>query len=506
MFTFEDKASLFFTWRFLPISSAVVLGLLWGIVDADVRRFEPFYQMSREEGATIGESLSLDYISMLGLIVPFVAISRGHVGVAMVSFSYLVTTVVLPMLCDYMWDLEYEDGLWTVNVNATILWLVIGVLVTLVSIMLCVIGILCRRSHGLRRDPGGLAGLAGLLHSSDILPLFRAIPAYETQAFIDDKLQQYRFKLTQSQNDEASNNEPIISATSSPIDGTPEMQSSASALQRPFKQTRGEAHPYNLWGRFLLLPEAVLFGPFIALWAGSYSMAFDDVWSPKVIKALIVFMTTINTMSWAGIEDALRLMEPFRQLATDKPKMSRVDAVLARYEGLNPVSRIFCGSTMVSAVSLAGLLARFFTILAPALLEILWKIAYYHGPRLEHMPKTLKTTADVLRWINLPWGVVYFFIWLTIFSRSAPIVPRKPTTLSSKILYMCRSEKLLNDVHEAILTGENVDEALKAQGQQYRFGWFQADDVTGELQLGVEREPVLLPYSYGRNRVALQSV
>jgi hypothetical protein len=148
------------------------------------------------------------------------------------------------------------------------------------------------------------------------------------------------------------------------------------------------------------------------------------------------------------------------------------------------------------------LLTRFVTIVGPALLDSAWKIAYTNLETA--VPQTLKKSARVLKMINLPVGLMLLLIWFYMFSRSSPIVPRKPSTLSSKILYLCRSSKLLHDVHKAAVVPGPLEENLTAQDTSYRFGWFQFDEDRHEFQLGVEREPILQPYSYGHNILKVQ--
>ncbi len=76
-------------------------------------------------------------------------------------------------------------------------------------------------------------------------------------------------------------------------------------------------------------------------------------------------------------------------------------------------------------------------------------------------------------------------------------MPRKPTTMSSKIVYLCWSARLLQDVRDA--TGRTVQERaqrLRAWRNGYAFGWFKVNEGE-QMRLGVEREPVEREYSYG---------
>jgi hypothetical protein len=337
IFTFEDSAAKYFAWRFLPLLTAVLLGFFWGLVDADIRRLEPFYQMNKARGASMKDSLSLGYVQMLGLLVPFRALSRRHFGIASVSTVSIISTIGLPIVCDLLWDINYNETVVEVTVNTIFAYVILGGLGTMLVCTLLISRMLWARSYGLPRDPAGLAGIASLIYNSDILPLFQAIPAHQTQDYIDNELLHHRFKLVHDTTDGAFGT--TISSVPDAIALSTAPRASSTS-QQTFYQTRGEAHPWNLWMRFLILPEALLYIPSIGLIFASSDMKSGMVWSPKVVKALMLLNTTLRTMSWAGIEDALRLMEPFRQLATDKPSVSGIDAIFAKYEGLNPFARI----------------------------------------------------------------------------------------------------------------------------------------------------------------------
>ena len=46
---------------YLPTILAVAFGMLWTWIDLDARRLEPFFQLSKPQGATAKDSLDLDY-------------------------------------------------------------------------------------------------------------------------------------------------------------------------------------------------------------------------------------------------------------------------------------------------------------------------------------------------------------------------------------------------------------------------------------------------------------
>ncbi|KAI8251672.1 hypothetical protein K4K53_011925 [Colletotrichum sp. SAR 10_77] len=67
-----------FCYLFLPTIVAVIYSLLWSWIDLDVKRLQPWLEMSRPEGATAEHSIFLDYPYEFVAFVPFKAARRRH--------------------------------------------------------------------------------------------------------------------------------------------------------------------------------------------------------------------------------------------------------------------------------------------------------------------------------------------------------------------------------------------------------------------------------------------
>lgn len=65
LYTFEIAQHLstwsYFTFKYLPTLIAVSFGVLWQVTDFEVKRLEPFYQLSKPGGALAAESINVDY-------------------------------------------------------------------------------------------------------------------------------------------------------------------------------------------------------------------------------------------------------------------------------------------------------------------------------------------------------------------------------------------------------------------------------------------------------------
>ena len=62
--------------EYIPQVLAVAYSLVWSWVDLDVKRMQPWFELSKPEGALAKDSLLLDYPFTFVAFVPFVAFRR----------------------------------------------------------------------------------------------------------------------------------------------------------------------------------------------------------------------------------------------------------------------------------------------------------------------------------------------------------------------------------------------------------------------------------------------
>lgn len=65
-----------FGYLYAPTIVSVLYGLVWTWIDLDIRRIQPWLELSRLEGATADSSLLLDYPASFLAFVPFSAGKR----------------------------------------------------------------------------------------------------------------------------------------------------------------------------------------------------------------------------------------------------------------------------------------------------------------------------------------------------------------------------------------------------------------------------------------------
>ena len=68
-----------FCYQYLPQMIVVALGVGWAAVDLDVKRLEPYFQLSKPEGATASNSIFLHYPFDFIAFVPINAARKGSV-------------------------------------------------------------------------------------------------------------------------------------------------------------------------------------------------------------------------------------------------------------------------------------------------------------------------------------------------------------------------------------------------------------------------------------------
>ena len=73
------STSITFSFLYLPTLIAVIYSMLWSWVDLDTKRLEPYFQMSKKEGALAQDSLFLHYPFDFVAFVPYNAFRRRSV-------------------------------------------------------------------------------------------------------------------------------------------------------------------------------------------------------------------------------------------------------------------------------------------------------------------------------------------------------------------------------------------------------------------------------------------
>lgn len=168
-FTKADELSLaaFFTWKYAPIIIFVFYGILWQMSDFEVKRLEPYYQLSQKTGATAGESLNMDYLTFMSWLVPLRALRHRQYAVIWSSLGTLVGSSLVPVLqsasikVDPPKEQRVSDKAKYIRIDPPWSRAVSGCLI-FVAICGAALMYAMRRRSGLLSNPKGIAGIAAM--------------------------------------------------------------------------------------------------------------------------------------------------------------------------------------------------------------------------------------------------------------------------------------------------------------------------------------------------------
>lgn len=92
----DFTGSDYFIGAYLSTLVALIYAGFWGVIDANVRRMEPFYQLARPKGAFAKDTLTFSYFSCNTFTAPFHAVRRRHWAVVCSSTAFLLASAILP--------------------------------------------------------------------------------------------------------------------------------------------------------------------------------------------------------------------------------------------------------------------------------------------------------------------------------------------------------------------------------------------------------------------------
>ena len=488
----------------------VILGFFWEILDVNIRRLEAFHALAQPNGARLQDSLSLSYITDFVYFVPFKSCSRRHWAVTMSSTLYILETSVLPLLSSALLQLSPDER--SVRINKVFVSLAMVTLAIVIALALTLLFTLQRRRYRLYGDPGSISGNASLLSGSNALTAFRSLRSYDSQATIDRRLKSCRFEL-------------VLSGQGYQIQLVDWNPDDLSAPHKPFKQSRREAQSWWLWRRSYLgltllaaLPQLYIqFSPTGLIPLNYYAT-----------QTSFTFLSTLSASVWQNWQHHVATCEPYASMKGHKehvnyltpgnsykfPTSADPNGIALDYPPVSILSTFYAmegqtASGLVGFISFCAFWYQFQVALNSVAIDIYLKA--------EITGLFAITPHDVKSWLFfrgcallfLAFSLAALFVMLLSETRK-PFMPRKPWTLSSKILYICHSEGLLEDVKGMSMMNKGVrHRKLRAKGSEgmYRFGWFRKkvdgdyEGESGEWIVGVERaSEVQKRYSYGETQ------
>ncbi|KAF2852310.1 hypothetical protein T440DRAFT_393144, partial [Plenodomus tracheiphilus IPT5] len=483
---------LYFAWQYAPIMVFVFYGILWQMTDFEVKRLEPFYQLSQKTGATAGESLNMDYLTFMSWAVPLRALRHKQYAVIYSSMGTLIASSVVPVLQAASIKMERipsdKPGQRQKVVRVVPPWsrAVSGCLL-LVAFCGAVLMYAMRRKSGLQSDPKGIAGIAAMATKSHILADFHGLDKAPLHK-IHKQLRHRRYILHKSslwQGVYIRNNKDKIPET-----GTD---------PRPLMLRKRFGFPFVA---FVVAVTAVTPVFTFVERAGTVT---------EKLPFLMTGLATIIRMLWNTMNSDVRMLQPFWILAQ---RHAPAKTLTLDYAGTNPLflpfKAFFNGHYLVMLVAFGSVLAEILTVCISSISVDGKKfIPGLGGADVDDNhdgdnddPNDRYNTEQTFRsfWssFTLTMLILIYLIsiaLLTYAKRSHKFMPRQIGTIASVLAFIHQSKMLVSFVDTETFDSGKMTKHLEQSGKTYALGWFAGRD--GDDHLGIDEEEILSGYKYG---------
>jgi len=190
----------------MPMLIAVIYGRIWKVLDDEIKRNDKYYRLFKEDGCTARRSLCLNFHCFWTPLSILQAIRYRHWTVALSSTGYVLASIAIPVIQNYVyvWELYSGGSLawpnsysWAVAIAEPSWSLILTYL--LIITFLCSFGLLILlpgRTTGLIENPRGIASTHELVLGENYMSLQLNENA-DRQTFSDlcSELSSVRFRL-----------------------------------------------------------------------------------------------------------------------------------------------------------------------------------------------------------------------------------------------------------------------------------------------------------------------
>jgi uncharacterized protein DUF3433 len=474
---------IYFAWKYMPTMILVTYGVMWQIADFEVKRLEPYYQLSRKEGATARESLNLDYLTFMSYLIPLMAIRYKQWAVLWSSLATLLAGGLLPVLQSASVYVSPKhpipdqprivlvDPIWSRCLTGA------SALVAIHGIFLA---ICLRRKSGLLSDPKGIAGIAAMATKSHILADFDGLDRASNEV-IHKKLRSRKYNLHKSCLWQGE----YIRASEKRHDSSNKVENPQPIMLRLIAGI-----PYvGYMVLFIGILPVFIFIP-----------AANNLTSK--IPFLLTLMATVVKLLWNTLDISIRIAEPYYILSRRHapPKTLTLD-----YTGTIPGYLSFKagrnGHWLVSAVGTGAILTELLTVCVTSLSVNGRKFVSGHGGDGSNAGDR-ENSDDTFRSFWISFGLsVFILIYLSIVAcvtylkRRHIFLPREPGSIAGVLAYIHQSRMLDDFVDTETMDSKQMTAHLEERGKKYGLGWFNGRD--GQDHCGVDQEPILAKYKHG---------
>jgi hypothetical protein len=488
----ELSITAYFTWKYAPVLTLVTYGILWQISDFEVKRLEPYYQLSKKTGAKAGESINMDYLTFLSWLVPFKALKYRQYAVIYSSLATLVSGSLVPVLQSasinmYPPKKDRKEGEFKYVRIAPVFSRCVTACLCFVAVCGVVLLFQLRRKSGLQSDPKGIAGVAAMATRSHILTDFHGLDTAPLH-LIHKQLRHRRYILHKSSLWQGEY-----------IRNSKESVREHETDSRPLMLRRRAGIPYIL---FLIS----FFGAIPVFMFVDGANAITE----KVPFLLTAIATGIKLL-WGTLDCDIRMLEPFYILSNRRapPRTLTLDYT-GTMPGWLPIKALMNRHYIVSLVGFGAILTEILTVCVSSFSVDGKKFFPGRGrPDYKGDDGDMKDDFDDRSnsdetfksfWVSFAL-VLGILITLVIFAciiylrRSHKFMPRQLGTMASVLAFIHQSKMLVSFVDTEKMNSKQMTDYLESLPKTYALGWFSGRD--GEDHCGIDEEPILAPYKYG---------
>lgn len=506
----------YFAVKFMPTIMAVSYGVLWQMTEFEVKRLEPFYQLSKDQGATAAESLNVDYITSVIFLRPLRSLQRRHYAVTVSTVASLLAVSAVPTLSSAMitlWPdretrLANPDMPKRISINATWSRLLEAVLIITAILGAALLWQLRRRRSGLLADVKGIAGLAAMANVSHILMDFKDMDV-ATHKDIHQKLANRRYQLRNSalvpiNSDDDSDVTKVVmgsSAQSSQVEPPHDLSANFHLSINP--------HPlmFRKRGALPFIAGVLLFAILLPIFLFTAVGNFLDV-APWAVTLMAVGIK----LAWGALDTTTRLMEPFYMLYRRhaSPKTLTLDYTAMPFAWV-AIKALVNRHYLVFAVGFGTVMTEILTVLVASLATVEGSAfapssVQHYDHDISHIDNNADKNIDAGEetvhsfWISLAFAffiLLYMSLVATIvfLRRRHPFLPRQPNTIASVLGYIHQSKMLYDFVGTEKKSNAEMGQYLENVGRTYGLGWFEGRD--GRTHCGVDQEEMSASYRHG---------
>jgi Protein of unknown function (DUF3433) len=472
----------FFVWKYLPTLIFVIYGVLWQIMDFEIKRLEPYYQLSQLSGSTAAKSLNLDHLSLWSYLVPFKAFRLRQWAVFYSAVGNLLTTSVCPSLQNP--SVRFDEnrncnkaGCPKDQVNFYVriapAWSrALTSFLAITAVLATILFVQLRRKSGLLSDPKGIAGIAAMATKSHILNDFQGMDL-ATHREIHKQLQHRRYLLHKSsiwQGEYDKSNE-------SKYEGGRNFES-----PHPMMLQLKAGIPFIFILAFCLLSVPIL----------NFTNARVI---PNTVPWLPILIATLIKIVWTTFEFDVRMMEPFYILSKGNapPEMSLTLDYQGTVYGWFPIKALLNRHYILALVGFSSILADVLTVTVSSF--SVNGASFIHGSNASAEDQTFKSF-----WGSVILSMVILFILilsaaLVYALRRHPFLPRQPSTIAAVLAFIYASKMLYDFIDTERLGNKDMERRLKEKGKRYGLGWFKGRD--GRYHCAIDEEPMRSRYVHG---------